>query len=508
MNVLVTSPVVLPLAGAAAALLLGRSAVAQRVLSVAVHAALLAIAVALLVTVDASGPQVVPLGGWAPPVGIALVADRLSALLLVVSATVLLAVLVYSITQAVSDPEGGSVVSVFHPAYLVLSGGVCLAFLSGDLFTLFVGFEVLLTASYVLVTLGATGERVRAGTTYIVVSLTSSLLFLSTVAVVYAATGTVNLADLAGKLGVLPPGLRAALALLLVVVFAIKSAAVPLHAWLPDSYPAAPTLVTAVFAGLLTKVGVYAMIRTQTLLFPDGPAAAALLVLAVITMVVGLLGAVMQSDLNRMFSFTLVGHIGFMLFGLGVFTAAGVAAAVFYAVHHIVSQTVLFLVSGMVERRTGTATLDRLGGLARVAPVLAVLFALPAASLAGIPPSSGFVAKVALLQAAVEQGSTAAGVAAVVAVLATLLTLIAVVRVWNGAFWGRPAGREPDRDAYDAVAVGTGRVPMGMTAATAGLVAVGLGVAVLAGPVQALTQRAAGDLMERGPYVEAVLGSG
>lgn len=502
MSPLVILPVLLPLVGASATLLLGSWTTVQRAVALLVHSAVLGIAVTLVVLADTAGPLVIEIGDWPAPVGIALVADRLSTLLLAVSATVLLVVLIYSIAQGASDP-GGSVGPVFHPAYSVLTAGVCLAYLSGDLFTLFVGFEVLLTASYVLVTLGGTGERVRAGTAYILVSLTGSLLFLITVAAFYAATGTVNLADLARKLDTVPFGLQVTLALLLVVVFGIKSAAVPVHAWLPDSYPAAPTLVTAVFAGLLTKVGIYAMIRTQTLLFPQGPASPVLLGLGIATMLVGLAGALAQTDLNRMFSFALVGHIGYMLFGLGIFTVAGVAAAIFYAVHHIISVTALFLVSGMIERRFGTVLLDRLGGLSRLTPLLAALFAVPAASLSGIPPLAGFVAKLALLQAAVADGDPLVLAGAAVVLLATLLTLIALSRVWTAGFWGRLRSARPDRDREGP---GMGWVPSWMTAATATLVGVGLTVAALAGPVQALTQRAAADLLQRDPYLEAVLG--
>jgi multicomponent Na+:H+ antiporter subunit D len=507
-NALVTLPIALPLAAAAATLTLGRYTAVLRILSVVLHAAVLGCAVWLLVLADTVGPQVVPLGGWAAPLGIALVADRLAALLLVVALTVLLAVLVYAIAQSASDPHGGFPATVFHPAYLILTAGVCLAFLSGDLFTMFVGFEMLLTASYVLVTIGGTAERVRAGSTYILVSLTGSILFLLSVAVIYAAAGTVNLADLSLRLGELTPGLRQVLGLMLLVVFSIKAAAVPLHAWLPDSYPSAPSPVTAVFAGLLTKVGVYALIRTQTLLFAEGTAAGPLLVLAGLTMLVGMLGALAQSDLNRMLSFVLVGHIGFMLFGLGVFTVPGVAGAIFYTVHHILAQAALFLVSGIIERRTGTVTLDELGGLARLSPVLAVLFALPAMSLAGIPPFSGFLAKVSLLVSAPGQGIAAIAGAAVV-VLASLLTVRAMALVWTRAFWGEPTPVRPDRDPDDAVLVGTReRVPVAMVGATAALIAAGLAIVVAAGPVQALTERAATDVVTRQAYVEAVLGDG
>jgi multicomponent Na+:H+ antiporter subunit D len=553
-NPLVTLPVVLPLAGAAASLLVSRWTPVLRLVSTAVQAAMLGCAVALLVLADTDGPQVVGVGGWPATLGVALVGDRLSALLLVVASTVLLGVLVYAVAQSRSDPAGGFPVTVFHPAYLVLSAGVALSFLSGDLFTLFVGLEMLLTASYVLVTVGGTAERVRAGSTYVLVSLSGSMLFLITIAVVYAATGTVNMADLSGRIGELSPGLRQVLALLLLIVFAIKAAVVPLHAWLPDSYPTAPAPVTAVFAGLLTKVGVYAMIRTQTLLFADGEAAATVLALAMLTMLVGMLGALAQTDLNRMLSFVLVGHIGFMLFGLGVFTVDGVAGAVFYTVHHILAQATLFLVSGMIERDRGTVSLAELGGLARTAPVIAVLFAVPAMSLAGIPPFPGFLAKVALLVAAPGQGP-AVLVGAGVVVLASLLTVRAMVAVWTRAFWGDPVApvgpaaeappaERPDGAAEDgpdgggatgpgtdAGRPGTGpaaagpvrtavrrppgpgpgsasrrRVPAGMVGATAALTVAGLAIMVLAGPLQGLTERAAVDLLDRERYVEAVLG--
>ncbi len=235
--------------------------------------------------------------------------------------------------------------------------------------------------------------------TYVIVSLLSSLLFLTAVAMVYAATATVNLADLSERVAALPPGLRTVLALMFVVVFGIKAAMVPLHFWLPDSYPNAPAPVTALFAGLLTKVSFYAMVRTQTLLFPHDRPWTLMLWLAVATMLVGALGALAQNDLNRLLSFLLVSHIGFMLFGLAVFDARGLSGATLYAAHHITVLATLFLVSGLITRRTGTVALDRMGGLAATSPALAVLFAIPALTLAGLPPTAGFVAKLQLLQA-------------------------------------------------------------------------------------------------------------
>jgi multicomponent Na+:H+ antiporter subunit D len=384
-----------------------------------------------------------------------------------------------------------------------------MAFLTGDLFNLFVAFEVMLVASYVLITLEGNGPQVRAGMTYVVTSLVASVLFVTAVGLVYAATGTVNMADAAVRLQDVPEGVRLALGLTLLVVFGIKAAVFPLFSWLPDSYPTAPSPVTAVFAGLLTKVGVYAILRTQTLLFPGSQVLSrVLLVLAVLTMVVGILGAIVQDDLKRLLSFTIVSHIGYMLLGLGLASTAGLAGAVLYTVHHIVVQTTLFLVAGLVERRAGTGSLRRAGGLQHAAPVLAVLYLLPALSLAGIPPLSGFVAKLPLLQAGLADGGALALTAVAAAVLTSLLTLYAVGLLWSEVFWGPVADVVPDADRTDSIVVGTARTPRLMLGAAAAAVAAGLAIPLAAGPLYALSERAAEDLVGRDAYVTAVLGGG
>ncbi|PXY19290.1 Na+/H+ antiporter subunit D [Prauserella muralis] len=505
MSTLVALPVLLPLLAAALSLVAGPIAAVQRVLSVSVLTAIAAVAGALLVAADRGAPVVLRVGGYAPPMGITLVADRLAALLLLVSIVVMLGVLVFAIGQRASDHGPRSASVAFHPMYLVLSAGVSLAYLTGDLFNLFVAFEVMLSASYVLISRRTNAPRVRASMTYVIVSLTSSLLFLTMVAFVYAATGTVNLADLSGRIDALPEGAKAGLALLMVVVFGIKAAVVPLHFWLPDSYPTAPTPVTAVFAGLLTKVGVYAIIRTQTLLFGEHGDWAFLLAVALLTMLVGALGAIAQNDLNRMLSFLLVSHIGYMLFGLALFTVAGLTGVILYVVHHIAVQAALFLVSGLVTRHTGTASLRDMSGVARTHPRVAALFALPALSLAGLPPLSGFVAKVVLLRAGAEVATPMAYVVTAAAVLTSFLTLYAMARVWVSAFWGEPSPPVPDVDPTDEVTVGTGVTSKPMLASAGGVVVAGLAVAALAGPLSTLSERAATDLLDRGPYRAAVL---
>jgi multicomponent Na+:H+ antiporter subunit D len=562
MTTLVPLPVILPLLGAGAALMFSHRPRAQRLVSFTVLTAVVVIAAVLLVQADRHGPQVAWLGAWTPPLGVSLVADTLSALMLLVSAVVTLAVLSYSVGQGMTGDDREAPVSIYHPTFLVLVAGVSNAFLAGDLFNLFVSFEMLLFASYVLLTLGGTATRIRAGTIYVVVNMLSSTLFLISLAAVYAATGSLNLAQLAERIDALPSSVSLTLQLLLLTTFAVKAAVFPLSLWLPDSYPTAPAPVTAVFAGLLTKVGVYAILRMQTLLFPDSPLTDLLMWAALVTMVVGILGAVAQSDIKRMLSFTLVSHIGYMIFGVGLATEAGISGAVFYVAHHITIQTSLFLVVGLIERRAGSTALLRLGGLARLAPLVGLLFFVPAMNLAGIPPMSGFLGKVGLLQAGLDVGTPLAITLVVGGVVTSLLTLYAVAKAWTIAFWRTPEeahetaqalpspGEEvdprhptvtmvhhrghvhaggtayatgdleearlvrdeeaPDRDLYQLLRDDAlpDRLPRAMVLPTAALVTFSLTFTLVAGPMFAYTDRSARDLLQRTPYLEAVLDGG
>ena len=496
MRVLVPLLVVLPLLAAGVSMALWRTLLLQQVLGVGVVVANLAVSLVVLAEAADGGPVAVDLGGWEAPVGITLVADVTSALLLAVSLATVLAVLVFAIDQPRNDKRA----YYFHPLYLVLTAGVSASFLAGDLFNLFVAFEVMLSASYVLITLGGGRDQVRAGMTYVVINLLASMLLITTVGLVYAAAGSVNMADLVARLDLVPAGVRTALGVLLLVTFGIKAALFPLFFWLPDSYPTAPVAVTAVFAGLLTKVGVYAIVRTQTLLFPaDGPSVL-LLALAALTMVVGVLGAIAQDDMKRILSFHIVSQIGYMVFGLGLFTVAGVAGAILFIVHQIPVKAALFLVNGLVEEATGTAALRRLGGLLRRMPAVAALFGLAALSLAGLPPFSGFVGKLALVQAGLAgEAWLVTGVSLAVSVL----TLLSMAKIWAGVFWGLPEEEPPL-----AAARGQGRLrsPALMTGATVGLVALTLGIAVFAAPLWDLSQQAAEGLLDPSAYTRAVLG--
>ncbi len=486
-------PVLVPFAGAAFTLLLARAPAAQRVVS------LVALTIVLLDAVfigflSLRGPLILDVGGWAAPVGITLVADRLSALMLMVSVFVTLCVLVYSFTQDLAENQRLPI-AVFQPTFLILSAGVSNAFLTGDLFNLYVGFEILLVASFVLITLGSTRERIRSGTVYVIVSVVSSTIFLIALAMVYAALGTVNMAQIAIRASEIDQGTAQLIQVMLFVAFGVKAAIFPLHAWLPDSYPTAPAPVTAVFAGLLTKVGIYAIIRTQTTLFSNSNLNGVLQVFGLVTMIVGIMGAVAQDDIKRLLSFTLVSHIGFMLWGVGIGTLEGLTAAIFYTAHHIIVQTALFLVSGLMERVGGSTSLVKLGSLLKTWPLLGVLFLIPAFNLAGIPPMSGFLGKLGLIEASAAVGRPLDWALVAGGLLTSLLTLYALLRAWSMAFW------QPSEDDE----VSKPQVPWTMTGATIALVAASLGLTLFAGPIYSYARGGAIELRAQAPYVVAVL---
>lgn len=517
---LVPLPVVLPLLAAGINLLAGTRVRLQNLVTGVTLMAVLGISGVLLWATDKQGIQVVAVGGWELPFGISLVVDRLSALMLVVSMLVTLSVFIYAVGQEMLDDANQSPVSVFNPAYLILCAGVADSFIAGDLFNLYVGFEMLLVASFVLITIGVTPERVRVGATYIVVSLLSSLIFLGSIAFIYAATGTVNMADLAVKLSMLPEDIQLFLHIALLLGFGIKAAVFPLSFWLPDSYPTAPAPVTAVFAGLLTKVGIYAIIRTETLLFFGQSLRTPLLIVAGLTLIVGILGAVAQTDLKRMLSFTLVSHIGYLLFGVALGTELGLAAAVYYTVHHIVVQTTLFLAVGLIEQRTGTTKISALGGLMTLSPALSWIFLIPALNLGGIPPLSGFIGKVALFFAGVVDADWLTITLVAIGALTSLLTLYVMGRTWNQVFWRSPVEapeRLPETEQLikqikaikGARAIGADeparqKLPGTMARPAVLMLAVSIALTVFAGPLWKTAENAAANLIDPRVYVSAV----
>ena len=505
MNNLLTVPVLLPMVGAALTLILGRRPRTQRFVSILVLIGVVVAAGMLAYQADTNGVQSLWMGAWPVGFGIALVADRLSAIMLTVAGIVTLAVLLFSAGQEEDEVRKETPVSIFHPTFLLMCAGVSNAFLAGDLFNLFVGFEILLFASYVLLTMGGTASRIRAGSIYVVVNLLSSSLFLIALATIYAAVGSVNMAQVAERIPALPDELQSVLQFMLLVVFAIKAAVFPLSAWLPDSYPTAPAPVTAVFAGLLTKVGVYAILRTQTLIFPHKPLTELLLVIALLTMVVGILGAIAQADIKRLLSFTLVSHIGYMMMGIGLATIDGLAGTIYYTAHHITIQAILFLVAGLIQRVGGSSNLDRLSGLMTTSPLLAALFIVPGMNLAGIPPFSGFIGKLGLLSAGVRAGTPLAWALVAASVVTSLLTLYAIAKVWNRAFWGTPIAFTVEPDEGEEESYPGRPMPAVMVTATLGLIAFSLLLTLVAGPFYAYTNNAAAALLD-GAYARAVIG--
>ena len=485
-------PILIPLVTAAVALLLRRSPLAQRVLGVGGAVALLGTAATLLTVVWQDGIQAIQVGDWPAPFGITIVADLFSAVMVLLAGLIGLAVAVYSLATIDRQRESFG----YYPLLHVLLMGICGAFLTGDVFNLYVWFEVLLIASFVLLAFGGERAQMEGAIKYVTMNLIASAFFLAAAGVLYGIAGTLNMADAALTLrGVENRGLVTTLATLFLVAFGIKAAVFPLFFWLPASYHTPPAAVSAIFAGLLTKVGVYALIRVFTLLFVQDVSYThnLILVIATLTMVSGVLGAIAQVEFRRILSFQVISTIGYMLMGLGLFTPLALAGSVFYVIQDSVVKTSLFFVSGVVQRRCGTSDISRLGGLYRASPLLAVLFLIPALSLAGIPPLSGFFAKLALVEAgiAAERFTIVA-----VALLVTPLTLLSMTRIWSEAFW-KPA--PPD-------ACHAKRTPTGMLAPIVVLTALIIAIGLLAEPVFTLSTRAADQLLDPMEYIRVVLG--
>jgi len=486
-------PILVPLATAIALHLLPQNSRLLRIVAFAGAVMILTIAVSILVTVERHGIQVLQVGSWRAPFGITLVADLFSALMIVMVG--IIAVAVTGASFAGVDPRRETF--GYHTLIHVLLMGVSGAFLTGDIFNLYVWFEVMLIASFVLMSLHRTRAQLHAAFTYVGLNLLASAFFLTAIGLLYGQAGTLNLADLAQ---VWParrtPGLDAALSMLFLTAFGIKSGLFPLFFWLPASYHTPPAAIGALFAGLLTKVGVYSIIRVFTLLFPD-PAAGvytALLVMSSMTMIAGLIGALSQYDLRRVLSFNLVGHIGYTTVGVALWTRAALGGSILYLLHHMLAISALFLVSGLFLRQRRTTDMRALGGLYQSQPVVAGLALVPLFSLAGVPPLSGFIAKLAVIAPMIGVGQY---LVAAIALVVSLLTLLSMARVWDACFWrpapAAPAGPQP-------------RLGPAILAPIAFLVLLSIGLAALAGPVSRMTMNAAQQLLNRDGYVRAVLG--
>ncbi|MGF1657346.1 MAG: proton-conducting transporter membrane subunit [Verrucomicrobiales bacterium] len=494
MNILVL-PILLPLLTAGAMLIMtGRHPRRQALVNVGGSAALFVAAVFLFIEINANGPQALAMGGWSAPFGIALAADMLSAVMVLIASMAGLMVAIYS--KASVDPE--RVRFGYHPLFQFLLMGVCGAFLTSDLFNLFVWFEVMLMASFVLLALGGDKGQIQGALKYLTLNFLSSAVFLIGVALLYGQFGTLNMADMHLILQdpdvfsqALPAGM------LLFVSFAIKAGLFPLFAWLPESYHTPPPAVTAIFAGLLSKVGVYALFRVFTLLFPlEGTFVQSwLLVISIITMVTGVLGAAGLFDFRKILAFHIISQIGYMTLGLALFTEAAIAAGIFYLVHNIVAKMNLFLVSGAVERLQGTSDLARLGGLYRRLPALSILFLLSALALAGIPPLSGFFAKFLLVKAALEEG---AFVSVFFALAVGMLTLFSMIKIWAESFLKAAPENNP-------LPTGKLKLPVLMWVPIVIMTSLAVLMGLLVGPIWEIMQVAAQQLLNPEAYVQAIL---
>jgi multicomponent Na+:H+ antiporter subunit D len=430
MTALVVAPVLVPLATAALTTLASRRPGLQQALSAAGILAFLACAVALVALADAGTPAQVAFGGWAAPYGIEFRLDRTGSALVLITALMGAASLLF----LASDADAGH----RHPMVLPLLHGVLAgvggAFATADLFNLYVWFEVMLICAIGLFAIGGRVDQLDASFKYLVLNLLGTLLLLIAVGAVYAVTGHLNYGALAQAAGAMPPGVATVVLATLLLAFLVKAGAFPLYAWLPASYHTLPAPVLALFAGLLTKVGIYAVLRTVGDVFAPAPALLmeALGWVAAATMLLGVLGAAYHWDMRRILAFHIVSQIGYILLAIALGGEAGNAATLFYTVHHIIVKANLFLIAAIVWRLTGSYDLRRIGGLYALRPLLAVLFAIPALSLVGIPPLSGFWAKLMVLQEALAQERwtwTA------VALAVSVLTLYSMMKIWMEAFW-------------------------------------------------------------------------
>jgi len=496
----IVAPIILPAFVAAFVILAARYHIGiQRVFSVSSVLALIAIASGLAWQAADGTITLYQMGDWAAPFGIVLVADQLSTLMVLLTAVMALFVLLYVIGSGWDD-RGRH----FHALFQFQLMGIMGAFLTGDLFNLFVFFEVLLIASYGLMIHAGGNARLRAGVQYVLFNLIGSTLFLFALGSIYAETGTLNMADLANRVALIGAeetvGIRVA-AVLLLLVFAIKAAIVPLHFWLPSSYAEAPAPVAALFA-IMTKVGAYAIIRVYTMIFPpdlditSGLHDLWLLPAALVTLAIGMIGVLAAQKLDRLVAFSIIGSMGMVMVSISLFTPAGIAAALYYIVHSTLAGAALFLIVDLV--RTGRANLNLTPQPPAAGHALtAALFFIAAIAMAGLPPLSGFLGKLLILAAAFD---TDLVVWIWVIVLgSSLISIVGFARAGSVLFWKAhsleatdEADAMPRPAALSYVAVG-------------GLIALLAAHTIFAGQVHGYTTAIAAQLFDPDPYIATVL---
>lgn len=437
MNNTVVLPLLIPLL-TGVLLILVTSRRLQRWISGLSALANVGVAAYLVHTVSQQGIQTLFMGGWEPPYGIVFVADMLAALL-VLTAALIAAVCVFYAFGTIGEAREKH---YFYPLVQFLMVGVIGSFLTGDIFNLFVCFEVMLISSYALIVLGSSKRQLRETLKYMLINIVSSALFVATMAYLYASLGTLNMAHLAERVGIAGQGgILNVVAVLLLTVFAVK-AGLFLFFWLPGSYSAPPAVVMALFGGLLTKVGLYALIRTFTLLFAYDPGFTQPIIgwMSAAAMVLGAIGAVAYKDVPRILIYNIIISVGFVGFGLSAGTAAALDGAVFYLVHDMIAKALLFLLGGLLIAVAGTSNIAQMGGLIARAPALGWMIFVTAMAIVGVPPLSGFVGKLLIIRGGLEASQY---MLTGIALGSSLFVLYSMMKLFMGAFWGEPAAESP-----------------------------------------------------------------
>ena len=494
------APIVLPAMMAPFIVLAARYHIGiQRVFSIAGVLTLVVISASLMWATSDGDILLYQLGDWAAPFGIVLVGDRLSTLMILLTSVLALVVLIYAISSR-WDEKGRH----FHALFQFQLMGILGAFLTGDLFNLFVFFEVLLIASYGLMIHSGGTKRLRAGVQYVLFNLIGSTLFLFALGALYAETGTLNMADLAVRVSMISAeetaGIRVA-AVLLILVFAIKAALVPLHFWLPSSYAEAPAPVAALFA-IMTKVGAYAIIRVYTMIFPTDLAATSglhdvwLLPIALLSLAVGMVGVLAAKKFDRLITFSIIGSMGMVIVAVALFTEAGIAAALYYMIHSTLAAAALFLIVDLVRASRKDLSLEAQPPIAGAVPISGLFF-VAAIAMAGLPPLSGFLGKLLVLEAAFTT-ERMVWVWSVV-LITSLVSIVGFARAGSTLFWKAKAVPAP-ADAPDFAE------PATMSYVAVGSLVLLLALhTVFAGQVHNYTTKVAAQLFAPEPYITIVL---
>lgn len=471
----------------------------QRVISIAGSIVNLGVAVWLFISVWQEGTQAVQAGNWEAPFGITFVADTFAATLVLLTAIAGLAVSSFSAGSVIPARLKFGFFPIFHFLLLGLNG----AFLTGDIFNLYVWFEIIIITSFVLLTIGGEKAQLEGAVKYFTLNILASIIFLTAIAVLYGLTGSLNMADLAGKVAAVENRTLVQVnALLFLVGFGIKAALFPLYFWLPASYHTPPSAVSAIFGGLLTKVGIYALLRVFTLIFEVDPFLEnVLLAVAVLTLFSGAVGAIVQNNIRKIFSYLVICHIGYMVAGLGMMTQVAITGAIFYLIHDITVKTNLFMVSGVIYKIKANHNIRKLGDLYADHPKLSLLFAIPLFSLVGIPPLSGFWPKLSLIS---EGWSTENYVVIAAIIFASFITLFVIVKLWGEVFW-KTGEKLPEVRNFPYFNKLSKIKKTQMLAPIVFLSFVSLYLGFGAENIQSLSEKIAFELMDNQEYINTVL---